>query len=253
MANIPVGLQLYTLREETKHDFIGTLRKVAELGYRAVEFAGYGGIPAKEMKQVLGDLGLAAPSSHVGLQLLDNELQQQIEYSLMIGAKYIVCPWLDEKLLQEEESFQQLMEKFARIGEEVKRSGLQFAYHNHAFEFQTASTGGPILDRMYQSVSSDLMKAELDLYWVKKGGYDPKAYLLSYKGRAPLIHVKDMADDAEGTFAEVGHGIIDYKPIFEAAEEAGVEYYIVEQDRCQRPALESVRMSIEYLKSIGIA
>jgi len=253
MANIPVGLQLYTLREETKHDFIGTLRKVAELGYRAVEFAGYGGIPAMEMKQVLGDLGLAAPSSHVGLQLLDNELQQQIEYSLEIGAKYIVCPWLDEKLLQEEESFQQLMEKFARIGEEVKRSGLQFAYHNHAFEFQTASTGGPILDRMYQSVSSDLMKAELDLYWVKKGGYDPKAYLLSYKGRAPLIHVKDMADDAEGTFAEVGHGIIDYKPIFEAAEEAGVEYYIVEQDRCQRPALESVRMSIEYLKSIGIA
>ncbi|CAG7648701.1 Inosose dehydratase [Paenibacillus solanacearum] len=253
MANIPVGLQLYTLREETKHDFIGTLRKVAELGYRAVEFAGYGGIPAKEMKQVLGDLGLAAPSSHVGLQLLDNELHQQIEYSLEIGAKYIVCPWLDEKLLQEEESFQRLMEKFARIGEEVKRSGLQFAYHNHAFEFQTASTGRPILDRMYQSVSSDLMKAELDLYWVKKGGYDPKAYLLSYKGRAPLIHVKDMADDAEGTFAEVGHGIIDYKPIFEVAEEAGVEYYIVEQDRCQRPALESVQMSIEYLKSIGIA
>ncbi|CAG7650263.1 sugar phosphate isomerase/epimerase family protein [Paenibacillus allorhizosphaerae] len=253
MANIPVGLQLYTLREETKNDFIGTLRKVADLGYRAVEFAGYGGIPASEMKKVLGDLGLAAPSSHVGLQLLENELQQQIEYSLEIGAKYIICPWLDEKLLKDEDSFHRLMEQFARIGEEVTRSGLQFAYHNHAFEFQPAASGQPILDRMYQSVSSDLMKAELDLYWVKKGGYDPRTYLLSYKGRAPLIHVKDMADDADGTFAEVGYGIIDYKPIFAIAEEAGVEYYIVEQDRCQRPALESVRMSIEYLKSIGIA
>jgi sugar phosphate isomerase/epimerase len=243
---------MYTLREETKEDFVGTLGKVAELGYKAVEFAGYGGISAKEMKSVLDGLGLAAPSSHVGIQLLENELQRQIEYGLEIGLKYIICPWLDQKILKEEESFKRLMEQFARIGEEVTRSGLQFGYHNHAFEFEQVN-GQPILDRMYQAVSSELMKAELDLYWVKKGGYDPKAYLLAYKGRTPLIHVKDMADDAEGTFAEVGYGIIDYKPIFEVAEEAGVEYYIVEQDRCQRPALESVRMSIEYLKSIGIA
>jgi sugar phosphate isomerase/epimerase len=252
MAKIPVGVQLYTLRNETCQDFLGTLEKVSKLGYRGVEFAGYGNISAKEMKSVLNQLGLEAISSHVGIQLLETELNKQIQYSLEIGAKYIVCPWLPEAQLKNEAEFEALLASFRKFGAEIKRQGLTFAYHNHAFEFEKVN-GTYILDRMYESVEADVMKAELDLYWVTKGGLDPKEYLLKYKGRTPLVHVKDMADDAEGSFAEVGHGIIDYPSIFSVAEEAGVQYYIVEQDVCKRPPLESIEMSIRYLQSIGIA
>jgi len=252
LSKIPVGLQLYTLREETKQDFIGTLKKVAALGYQAVEFAGYGGIEAKEMRKVLDDLGLQAISSHVGIDALNGELEQQIAYSQEIGASYIVCPWLPGEKLKEPQAFDAYCATFRTAGEACNAAGLTFAYHNHAFEFEKVD-GQYLLDKLYASVSSDLMKAELDLYWVQKGGLNPRDYLLSLKGRAPLVHVKDMTGDESGTFAEVGHGIIDFASIFNVAEEAGVRCYIVEQDQCQRSPLESVQMSIEHLKSIGIA
>lgn len=248
---IPVGLQLYTLRDETQKDFIGTLKKVAEMGYQGVEFAGYGDIPAQEMKKVLDELGLKAISSHLSYNQLKEDLQGQINYSLTIGAEYIVCPWLDKELLKDAAAFNEIMETFRQVGEACKSSGLQFAYHNHDFEFEKVD-GEYILDRMFNSLDADVFKAELDLYWVTKAGLNAKQYLLSYSGRSPLIHVKDMADDEEKFFAEVGYGTIDYKAIFDIAEEAGVQYYIVEQDRCKRPPLESVNMSINYLKSIGI-
>lgn len=252
MAKIPVGLQLYTLRDDMKEDFVGVLKKVAEMGYQAVEFAGYGGLEAKEMKKVLDDLGLKGVSSHVGLPLLRNELDRQIEYSLEIGAKYIVCPSSPKDKLPDPVFFNGLMEEFKKFGAECKKHGLVFGYHNHAFEFQKVD-GQYIIDRIYESVDSDLLQAELDLYWVKKGGENPRDYMLKYKGRCPLVHVKDMADDAEGNFAEVGHGVIDYPSIFAVAEEVGVQCYVVEQDKClNHPPLTSVKMSIDYLKSIGI-
>ena len=252
MANIPVGVQLYTLRNETSTDFLGTLEKVAKLGFHGVEFAGYGDIPAKQMRQALDNLGLKAISSHVGMTLLETELERQIEYNLEIGSKFIVCPWLPIEQLKDETAFSKTMADFRMIGETIKRSGLEFAYHNHDFEFQQVN-GSYILDRMYQEVDADLMKVEMDLYWVKKAGENPRDYLLQYKGRTPLLHVKDMANDAEGSFAEVGHGVIDFPSVFNVAEEAGVQYYIVEQDVCKRPPLESVEMSLRYLQSIGIA
>ncbi|WP_409343960.1 sugar phosphate isomerase/epimerase family protein [Paenibacillus sp. MBLB4367] len=252
MSKIPVGLQLYTLREETKQDFIGTLKKVAALGYQAVEFAGYGGIEAKEMRSVLDGLGLRAISSHVGIDALSGQLQEQIAYSQEIGASYIVCPWLPAEKLVDTQGFDAYCATFRTVGQACKAAGLTFAYHNHAFEFEQVG-GQYLLDKLYASVGSDLMQAELDLYWVQKGGLNPLDYLLSLKGRVPLVHVKDMTGDESGTFAEVGHGIIDFASIFNAAEEAGIQAYIVEQDQCQRPPLESVEMSITYLKSIGIA
>ncbi|MCL6457795.1 MAG: sugar phosphate isomerase/epimerase [Gorillibacterium sp.] len=252
MTKIPVGLQLYTLRDETAKDFPGTLKKVAELGFQVVEFAGYGGIPATEMKQLLDELGLKAISSHVGYDLLLGDLEGQIAYAKEIGIEYLVLPWFEQEKLQEESEYKVAVASFRTIAEKVTEAGLTFLYHNHAFEF--AKLGGEfILDRLYREIDESVLKAELDLYWVKKAGLDPKEYLLSYKGRVPIIHVKDMAGDEEGFFAEVGQGIIDYPAIFEVAPSAGVKYYLVEQDVCKRPALESIKMSIDYLKSIGIA
>lgn len=246
-----VGIQLYTLRNETKEDFIGTLKKVADLGYKAVEFAGYGDIPAAEMKKVLDDLGLEAPSSHVGLQLLENELSAQIEYSLTIGAKYMMLPWIEkEKLFGEQR--QQLVATLGRVAEELGKHGLKLGYHNHDFEF-LQEDGQYLMDLIYQELPADKLVAELDLYWVTKAGLDAKQYLSGFEGRCPIIHVKDMTKDERKFFAEVGQGSIDYPSIFETAKQVGVDYYIVEQDQCERLPLESVKMSIDYLRSIGIA
>lgn len=251
--SIPVGLQLYTLREETEKDFVGTLKAVADMGYQAVEFAGYGGIEAKEMKKVLDDLGFITPSSHVPFELLLTQLEEQIEYSLEIGAKYIICPNLDaEKHLRGEQNLKNTLDSFQKIAIKCKENELQFVYHNHDFEFEKQD-GKTFLDHIFQSLDADLLVAELDLFWVKKAGLDPVQYLSTFKNRCPIIHVKDMTNDDRQTYAEVGYGIIDYPSIFETAEKMGVHYYLVEQDACDRPPLESVKMSIDYLKSIGIA
>lgn len=252
MANIPVGLQMYTVRDESAKDYTGTLKKVADIGYTAVEFAGYGGLEAKELKKVLDDLGLEAPTSHVSMELLETKLQQQIEFGLEIGLKYIAVPFLNIEEQLKGEGYNRTVESLKHIAAEVKRSGMQLTYHNHDFEFQKMD-GAYILDRLFEDVGKENMLAELDLYWVKKAGLDPKSYMEQLKGRCPIIHVKDMTDDERRFFAEVGHGIIDYPSIFDIADEVGVEYYIVEQDRCERPPFESIQMSMDYLKSIGIA
>lgn len=254
MAKIPVGLQMYTLRDETAQDFTGTLKKVADIGYQVVEFAGYGNLPAKELKSVMDGLGISSPSSHVAMTILEDadSLKKQIEYSLEIGQKYIICPMLESERLTDQEKFIELVETFRKVGEEVKQHGLQLAYHNHDFEFEKVD-GDYALDRLYASLDPSLMVAELDLYWVAKAGIDPKSYLEQYKGRCPIIHVKDMTKDERKFFAEVGQGSIDFPSIFSIAEEVGIEYYLVEQDRCERPPLESIQISMDYLKSIGIA
>ncbi|TXK77378.1 sugar phosphate isomerase/epimerase [Paenibacillus sp. N3.4] len=259
MTKIPVGLQLYTLREETKEDFLGTLHKVAAMGYKAVEFAGYGDVPAKEMKKVLDDLDLTASSSHtIGLKFdMDMKeifalLDKQMEYNLTIGSHYLISSWSKIAMMNSKEEIGVFAAKLRAVGERCKQIGLQYCYHNHDFEFVKVDDQYK-LDVLYNAVEADLLQAELDLYWVQKGGLDPKTYLQSFKGRCPLVHVKDMADDAEQSFAEVGHGIIDYPSIFAVAAEVGVKYYIIEQDICKRPPLESVKMSIDYLKSLGIA
>lgn len=252
MSKIPVGLQLYTLRNETAEDFVGTLKKVADIGYKTVEFAGYGGIEAKEMKKHLDDLGLKAASSHVSMELLENELNQLIEYNLEIGSDYMMVPFLNKEERLKGGALKETINSIRSIAEECKRQGMQLGYHNHDFEFEKVD-GQYILDVLYQEIDADLLVAELDLFWVAKAGLDPKSYMMQYKGRCPVIHVKDMTKDERRVFAEVGQGSIDFPSIFASAEEVGIKHYLVEQDQCERPPLESVKMSMDYLKSIGVA
>ena len=256
LTNIPVGLQLYTLRDEMSHDFIGTLKKVADIGYQRVEFAGYGDIPAKEMKMVLDDLGLKAISSHVGLpfqnrELLLSTLAFHIEYNKEIGSEYVVLPWAPFEQLSKTAEFTSVLEDIRAAAEECKRQGMGFVYHNHAFEFNKVEDK-MIYETIFDSIGTDLLQAELDLYWVKKAGLDPKSFLCKYKGRVPIIHIKDMTADDRGFFTELGRGIINYPAIFEIAADMGVRYMLVEQDQCERPPLESIRVSYDYLKTLGI-
>lgn len=256
MTRIPVGIQLYTLRDETNLDFIGTLKKVAEIGFQVVEFAGYGDLPAKELKNVLDDLGLGVSSSHVGLAYLEPEklksqLAFQIEYNKEIGSEYIVTPYAPLDKITTMRELQPYLDAFRYVGQECQRAGMGYAYHNHQFEFNKIDDKF-ILDHIFEAVGPDLLLAELDLYWVKKAGLDPKSYLKQYKGRCPIVHIKDMTADERGFFAEVGRGIINYPAIFEIAEAIGIKYYLVEQDQCERPPLESIKISMDYLKSLGV-
>lgn len=247
--SIPIALQLYTLREEMERDFIGTLKKVSDLGYRGVEFAGFGGFSAAELKSYLEEFRLTPVGAHIGIDALKNNLEEIIEYNLQLGNKYIVCPWAS---FQGKEDYIAMAEALGEIGIKLKEAGLQLCYHNHAHELQSFE-GEYGLDILYRTVDSELLKAEIDTYWIAYAGLNPVEYVAKYSGRTPLLHIKDMEDSKDRDFAEIGTGTINIKAIAEQAEKNGTEWLIVEQDRCKREPLESVRISIKNLKEINLA
>jgi sugar phosphate isomerase/epimerase len=252
VSKIPPGLQLYTVRNELKSDFFGTLKKIADMGYQNVEFIpasriGTEDIQAVEQRKALDRLGLMATSTQISFDDLVNRLNEQIQFALIIGAKFIVLSRAPEEVLLDEKNFQELIVLLKKAGNELKKNGLQLAYHNHAVELRKVN-GSYILDRIFDNVESDLLKAELDLGWIKKAGADPNNVLKSYKGRVELLHVKDV--DKAGNFTEVGRGDINYRGILSTAVKMGVKYYFVEQDDSPHP-LESAKISLDFLKSFG--
>ncbi|CAM4138444.1 sugar phosphate isomerase/epimerase [Paenibacillus alkaliterrae] len=249
MSRIPPGLTLYTVRNELEQDFLGTLKKVADMGYKVVEFIfNAEGFPAVQIKQALNKLGLNTVSVYVRTEDLERDLNRYIEDAKTIGVRYIVTRFPREKFA-DESKFPELVSFLTRVAKELKRHGLQLAYHTHDYDF--AKAGGKfIIDILLAGVGTDLLQLELDTYSVKQAGLDPKATLLKYKGITPLLHVKDM--DRQGGFTEVGRGTIDWPPIFRILKDVGVKYYFVEQNVSAHP-LKSAKISLDYLKSIGAA
>lgn len=245
---IPVAVQLYTVREETNKDFIGTLEKVANIGYKGVEFAGYGDIPASTMADTLKRLGLKAAGSHVGLDLLKDHLDEVIAYNLEIGNQYILCPWAQ---FETKNDYVKMAKFLNETGRKCKEAGVTLGYHNHDFEFTTFD-GEHGLDILYKETEPSYVVAEIDTYWVQRAGVDPIAYVKKYAGRCPLIHLKDMEAGEVKDYAEVGNGIMDIAGIVAVAEQSGVKWLIVEQDKCKKPPLESIAISMENLKKMGI-
>lgn len=253
MSRIPVALQLYTVRDVAADDFVGTVRQVAEMGYAGVELAGNtGGMSPTELKTFLGDLGLKLAGSHIGLDLLEGDLDKAIDDNLALGNPWIVCPWMPEQRRQDAAGWRAAAQALTGVGERVKQAGLQLCYHNHSFEFQEFD-GQTGFDIFYEAADAALVKAEIDTYWVQHGGQDPAATIRRFAGRCPVVHLKDMTDDPEPTFTEVGNGILDFEAIFAASVEAGADWYIVEQDRCAGPSLDSARTSLANLKQWGVA
>ena len=253
-AKLPVTLQMYTLRDDSARDFAGTLKTVAEIGYAGVELAGYNGLSVSEIKRLLDDNNLLVAGMHAGLELLENSFDQVVADSVTLGLEYVIVPYLADNRRQSIDDYKRLANELNSIGDKLKANQLTLCYHNHAFEFE--KFGGEVYayDVLFDQTDPNLVKVEMDAFWVTKAGEDPVAYLRKYKNRVPLIHVKDMTAAPESTFAEVGEGVIDFAPIFEAAEEAGTEYYVVEQDQTFKHApLESVRISFNNLKKMGMA
>lgn len=252
MPKIPIALQLYTVRDETAKDFKGTLRRVAQMGYVGVEFAGTGGLSAQEMKELLEETRLKPAGSHVGLGPLETELDAVVAFQKAIDNRFVGVPALPAEM-RNPAGFRQAAATMNRIGAELKKAGLVLYYHNHNFEFDRIE-GKRGIDILLKETDPDLVKFQCDVYWAYYAGEDPAAFIRAHAGRFPLIHLKDMAVSGDQrTFTEVGEGVLDFQAIFAASEAQGVEWYIVEQDVCARPSLESARISLQNLKKWGKA
>jgi sugar phosphate isomerase/epimerase len=244
LNNLQVALQLYTVRDETKRDFAGTLRRVAQIGYAGVEFAGYGDLTSQEMQALLAETGLRGVSTHLGLDALqDSQLEASIRYCLDIGCSFIVLPSLATEW-RTRESIQALAPRLNAIGQRCQEHGIIFAYHNHDFEF-TRVEGVYLLDYLLQATDPALVKVELDVYWAAHAGVDPVLYLQAHADRVVLLHLKDMAADRSMT--EVGKGMLDMPGICAFARVRGL-WGIVEHDHPQIPSLESAKISLEYFR-----
>ena len=250
---LPIALQMYTVRDAAARDFARTLRHVRETGYENIELAGTHNMAADALRDYLKEIGLTVVSAHVPLEALEGGLDEVLPFYNTLGVPFLVIPYLPEPRRRDETGYRDLGATLNRIGSSVRGAGMQLAYHNHDFEFQKFDPTGEMgMDILLRGTDPELVKIELDTFWVKKAGLDPAAYLRQYPGRTPLIHLKDMTGDERATFAEVGEGVMDFPAIFGAAQEAGAKYYIVEQDRCERDPLESIRISLDNLAGMGM-
>ncbi len=238
----PVGLQLYTVRELMKVDFEGTLEKVAQVGYREVEFAGYYGRSPEDVRSILLKNRLSAPAAHIPVETLSGDWELALEQAAAIGHEYLVVPSIPKALRQTLDDWGRLVEQFNRAAVVAQARGIRFAYHNHDYEFEPIDNVIPY-DFLLGGTDPALVLFEMDLFWIRKAGHDPFAYFSRYPGRFPMVHVKDM--DEFGTMVDVGKGRIDWKAIIARRGEAGIRHWFVEHDEPKDP-IASITASYEF-------
>ncbi len=272
--NVKVGIQLYTLREYAEKDYVGMLEGVKRLGYDAVEFAGYGGLAAGELKRICAELGLDPVSTHFGLENFDNSIEDSVNYHKELGVKYVGIPWMAADRGPGGENYATTKPLIEKAAAALKEAGIQMLYHNHDFEFTALEDGTLAIDRLYADIPALL--PEFDTCWVKYAGYDPIKYINDYAGKTPVIHLKDFVGkktdkpdyaliDKDGkasqveekevktfAFRPVGQGIQDIPGIVRAGIASGCGIFIVEQDDCYGDAWGAAEQSLKYLRSIGL-
>ncbi|MBQ0152616.1 MAG: sugar phosphate isomerase/epimerase [Chryseobacterium sp.] len=251
-----MGLQLYTIREVLLENPEKALEKVAQLGFKKIELFGYNGtfygISKKEFSNILMNTGLTVISSHHNTGIISPEMgtfahhwEKTLEDLSFVGCEYAVCSYL----LPEERTnfhYERLPDYLNAIGEQSKQCNIQLAYHNHDFEFERNKENIPFYDFILKNTSADLVKMEIDLYWIAKAGYNVLEYFDEHPNRFPLWHVKDM-NKLTKHFTEIGSGEIDFKTIFEAKNKVGLLHYFVEQDECFGDSFESLSISKNYI------
>lgn len=254
----PVGVQLYTLRNEIAKDARGTLEKVAQLGYKQVETFGYGNrkwfnLSPTELSAVLKNNGLSSPSGHTypGSFFLkdgwEDEWKRAVEDAKALGQEFITIPWLEESYRNSADNYKKIAAGLNKAGEIAQAGKMKVAYHNHDFEF-AALDGQTGFDILTKDTDPKLVYFELDLYWAVKAGHDPVKLFAQHPGRICMWHVKDMDNTPKKFFTEVGSGVIDFKTIFKQAKLSGMKYFFVEQDVCPGSPFDSIAKSIKYLK-----
>ena len=278
MSDFKLGLQLYSVRDEMEKDMDACLKAVKEMGYECVEFAGFFGKSAEEVKAMLDKYGLEAVSSHQTVGVKDDEplkAEETVKYLNTLGVKYCAIPWYGKENYVND--WDGTMAKFKKSSEILKKGGIDLYYHNHDFEFDKIN-GKTIHEMIFDNLGLDVIKPELDVCWVHYAGYEPTEVMKKYAGRIEILHLKDFVcknlgggpvyalidnsgseetkaskEDNGFEFRPVGYGIQDMPKIVEAAKECGIKYLIVEQDgHPNATSIEDAKKSIDYLKSIGL-
>ncbi|WP_257345909.1 sugar phosphate isomerase/epimerase family protein [Pseudalkalibacillus decolorationis] len=241
--------QLYTVRDELKKDLPFVFRELKKMGWAGVQLSGLPqGYNPQEIASLLKETGLGTAGMHISLEQLENDLESVLEEATLYNTKDIVCPYLPGGF-QNPEGYLSVRNKLNEIADKAK--GFRISYHNHAFEFDTEVNGKSALEYLLEPTVENQLLAEIDVFWVKKGGEDPLSFIQPYANRMPIIHLKDMTGDEKQTFAEVGAGIIDFEPILKWCEQSGVEWYSVEQDVCPGNPMDSLQISLNNLNKLA--
>lgn len=250
MAKIPVALQLFSVREECAEDLVGTLRAVAEMGYEGVEFAGYYGKDAKELRKILDNLGLKVAGTHIGINtLLGDELQRTIEFNTTLGNRFLIMPGLPEEYRNSKAAWLRTAEIMNEISDKVKPHGMRVGYHNHAVEFQPMEGEIP-WDIFFGATSEDVVM-QLDTGNALYGGGDCVSILERYPGRAITVHLKSYHSQ-EGFRPLIGEGDIPWDDVFRLCETiGGTEWYIVEYESDAYPPPEAVARCLDAIRAMG--
>lgn len=245
MKKIPVSLQLYSLRDDAKKDFAATAAAVAKIGYAGVELAGYGNLDAAGAAAALAAAGLRVSGMHVGIAAFRADIGKVISEALLLGTRHVIVPWWPAEQFVSAAAAQQIGEELNRHGAALRAFGLQLSYHNHAGEFKVLD-GRPVFDWLLAAAEPRNLAAEVDVYWVQRGGASPARFLHEQGARVKLVHLKDEK--------ELGLGPVNFPEVFAAVEAVGAaEWYVVEQEQYNHAPLESVRLCFEQLKKWGRA
>jgi sugar phosphate isomerase/epimerase len=258
MKSAQIGLQLYTVREHTARDMPGTLRRIAEIGYGAVEFAGWGSAPPREIRDVLDAEGIRASGAHVPFVDLETRPLQALAECAIVGCEWVVVASVSEGWRSGPDQVVRLAEHLNSLGELCRTEGLRLAYHNHDVEFMPLDRSGgsdpdepaTVWTMLMDETSAELVDMELDLYWAAFAGRESDQVLRAGGDRIRLLHMKDMAADEARSDAPVGEGSLPWPAVLEAAEEARVDWYIVEQDD-PKDAFGDVERSLRNLRRLS--
>lgn len=271
MAKLPIGIQLYSVRDALEKDFAGTLKELGKMGYDAVEFAGLANHTPEQVKKMCADAGVVPISAHVARGVIMPDVDGVIGMYAEIGCKFIAIPWSD--VIPGHPDYPKFLEDLKTISDACHKHGMVLLYHNHDFEFKKID-GKNKLDILYSDTDPSVLQTQIDTCWAKVGGEDPTKFVLKYTGRSPLVHLKDFVGSKsanmygliDGGKAEseevhpdvpfelrpVGYGIQDVLSILHASEKAGAQMVIVEQDQPSlgRTSMECAKLSIDYIKNI---
>jgi sugar phosphate isomerase/epimerase len=257
LGGLIYGVQLYMVRRQAPQDLAGVLRAIHQIGFAQIELYPIAyNHPAPELRRIVQDAGLAASSGHFDY----DGFESKIDYGRQLGLEYMVCPMLPKNLWTSLEGFREAAAKFNDWGKRVHESGMQFAFHNHDYEFKPQGGSNGFAELM-QHTDPAFVKLEFDLYWLTQAGQDPAAMLAKYADRARLIHLKDrtpnapVSYDTDATsehFTELGKGTIQWPALLAQARKQGIRYAFVDQDETSGPVLESLKESYAYLRTLKV-
>ena len=255
MAETQIAAQLYTLRDflKTPEDIARTLPRVAEIGYRAVQLSALGPIDTRELKRLCEDAGLTVCATHVGFDRMRNDLDGVVEEHQILGCSYVAIGSMPNDM-RNAEGYHAFAREASQVARSLKERGLTFGYHNHSFELEKYD-GVTGLETLYSESDPAVFQAEIDTYWIQHGGGDPAWWIRRMKDRCTVLHCKDMVmrGSKEQLMAEVGEGNLNWPAILAAAKDAGVKWYVVEQDVCQRDPFESLAISLRNMQAMGLS